>query len=356
MLKEPELLNETVENAAEALKGLLAEVPPIKLKKFEIKPPSSENGNDFLVHLHVHDHLLILVCEVKTNGQPRNVRSGLYQIQNYARKLGKKALPVFIAPYLSPESQALCRESGAGYLDLYGNARIVFDGLFIERVVSGKPRAERRDLKSLFRPKSARVLRILLREPDRPWRVAELAEEANVSVGHVSNVRSGLIAREWAQVSKDGLFLSDPGALLEEWRAEYEPPAGKRVGYYTTLHGLAFDDAIRNALHAEHAILASFSAARWLAPYGRTGSQYFYADQKGLEALKAHLNLSMATKGENVIVTLPKDKGLFIDAQSPAPGIICTSTIQTYLDLTAAGERGQEAAEYLRQEQFRWRR
>lgn len=38
----------------------------------------------------------------------------------------------------------------------------------------------------------------------------------------------------------------------------------------------------------------------------------------------------------------------------PAPGIICTSAVQTYLDLAQAGERGGEAAKHLRLERLDW--
>lgn len=91
------------------------------------------------------------------------------------------------------------------------------------------------------------------------------------------------------------------------------------------------------------AIFSSFSAAHWLAPYGRTGMQYFYADETGLEKLKVALQLSIAGKGENVIVTIPKDRGILNDTVEPAPGAVCTGPVQTYLDLAAAGERGREA-------------
>lgn len=360
MLKLGESVKGLIEDAIDALSGLLGQVPPAKLKKIEIGSQLGGREIDLLVHLDVQSRHRVLVCEVKSDGQPRNVRMALQQLRNYLAHFDKQATPVLIAPYLSPEAQALCREEGAGYLDLHGNAHIVFDGVFIERIVEGKPRVERRELKSLFKPKSGQVLRLLLRDPSRPWRVAELAEEASVSIGHVSNVRSGLLAREWAQVSKDGLFLSNPDALLDAWRDEYEPPAGKRIGFYTTLHGTAFEEAARHAFSSSeepaNAILASFSAAQWLAPYTRTGSQYFYADSEGLEKLKFHLKLSPVSKGENVVVTLPKDKGLFHDAIEPVNGIICTSVVQTYLDLTAAGERGGEAAEHLRRERLAWRK
>ncbi|MBC7052256.1 hypothetical protein G6O46_24925, partial [Salmonella enterica subsp. enterica serovar Enteritidis] len=116
-----------------------------------------------------------------------------------AKMFDPRAMPIFIAPYISPEAQALCNEFEVGYLDLVGNARIVFDTVFIERRVDTKPPAIQRSLKSIFKPKSAQVLRVLLRDPDRAWRVADLAHTAEVSLGHVSNVRSELVDREWAE-------------------------------------------------------------------------------------------------------------------------------------------------------------
>jgi hypothetical protein len=202
------------------------------------------------------------------------------------------------------------------------------------------------------------VLRVMLRDPKRAWRVTDLAEVAGVSLGHVSNVRSGLLDREWAQISERGLFLCEPDAMLNAWRDEYEIPDGKRLAFYTTLHGSAFEEAARHVLEVRpekgKAAFASFSAAHWLAPYGRTGTQYFYADSVGLERLKERLKLSPSPKGENVVVTVPKDNGLFRDTVEPAPGAVCTSIVQTYLDLWTAGERGQEAAEHLRQARWSW--
>jgi hypothetical protein len=83
--------------------------------------------------------------------------------------------------------------------------------------------------------------------------------------------------------------------------------------------------------------------------------QYFYADNAGLERLREHLNLSLSPKGENVVVTIPKDFGLFRDTVEPVPGAVSTSAVQTYLDLWVSGERGKEAAEHLRQEKLSWR-
>ncbi len=344
--------------AADALRDLLGQVSVVRLEDIKRETLGSAGGMDIVAQINVSGKPHTLVCEVKSNGQPRHVRTALLQLREYVSRLEKDATPILIAPYLSPEGQALCRESETGFLDLRGNARLVFDGVFIERIVGNKPPAIRRELRSLFKPKSAQILRVMLRDPRRAWRVTELAEAADVSLGHVSNVRTALLDREWARVSSEGLSLSEPDKLLDAWREAYEPPEGRRLRLYTILHGSAFEEASLKALRATEdnglAILASFSAARWLAPYGRISTQFFYANETGLIRLQDLLGLSSASKGENVIITLPKDHGIFRDTTEPAPGVCCTSVVQTYLDLTAAGERGREAADHLRGEKMKW--
>lgn len=350
------------EDAAVALRALLEHVPAIAVAniRHESLRPGLELGVDITVHIEVDGKPKALVCEVKTSGQPRHVRTALLQLRSYLAVHDPAAIPIFIAPYLSPEAQALCSQHNVGFLDLEGNARIVFDGIYIERQVASKPVTERRELRSLFKPKSAQVLRVMLRDPSRAWRVTELAQAADVSLGHVSNVRTSLLGREWGTVSDTGLYLSEPDALLDDWRGAYEPPPSERMGFYTTLHGGTFEDAARSVLRADSeaglAIFASFSAAQWLAPYGRTGTQYFYADTLGLERLVSVLKLSPVSKGENVVVSLFKERGLFLDAVEPAPGAFCTSPVQTYLDLSSAGERGRESADHLRHEKLQWQK
>lgn len=349
-------MNDVEIRASEVLRKLLEQLPIVEIGRMELEPAAGNWTPAFLAHLTTAGRPHVLVCDVKSNGQPRYVRMALLQLRDYVAQHGPQAIPVLIAPYLSPAARALCREKAVAYLDLQGNAWMAFGGVFIERLVADKPVAERRELRSLFKPKSAQVLRIMLRAPGRAWRVTELAEATGISLGHVSNVRAGLLDREWAQASNKGLFLSEPNALLDAWRGVYEPPPGERMRFYSALHGSALEDAARSTLSAKagqgRAVFASFSAAHWLAPYGRTGTQYFYADHGGLARIQSALKLSPATKGENIVVTLPKDDGVFFDAEEPAPGAFCTSPVQTYLDLSAAGERGQEAAQHLRRERL----
>lgn len=345
------------EQAVERIEALCDSIEWMTLERIEPGFHQSGCWIDMLAHVRVLDQAYMLVCGVNPNGQPRYARPSAIQLRDCAAQMGGGASPVLMAPYLSPASQSLCREYGVGFLDFQDNTYLALKGALIVRDRGKPPPAERRKLKSLFKPKSARVLLTMLRNPGREWRMSELAKAAEVSLGHVSNVRTALLDREWAGISPNGMFLMRPGSLLHTWREEYESPAGERLRFYTPLYGREFDEATRQALRdgpgAARMALASFSSANWQAPYARTGSSYFYADFAGLKQLKERLELHPAAMGENVDIIIPKDRWLLKDTIEPAPGIVCTGAIRTYLDLAAAGDRGREAADHLLGERLR---
>lgn len=345
------------EEAKARLQELLARVPFVSVGG--VKIPSLLNlpgarTPDFLMSVQAGNDRWRLACEVKGQLQPRQARMAALEIKDYVSRLGEpNAYPVLLAPYISPESAEICQQAGVGHVDFAGNCYLTFGYVFIERTGATNPKAEKRGLRSLFSPKAARILRCLLREPHRIWRVKELEEKTGVSLGQVSNVRKALLEREWAEARSDGLILRRADALLDAWRDGYEKRRTKRNRYYTMLRGDALERQIKAALNAagqgEHALLASFSAAQWQAPFARYSTQVFYADEAGESILQHWLQLEPVTKGENVIIECPADEGILADRDEAAPGIWCTGLAQTYLDLYSAGERGVEAAEHLRQ-------
>ena len=343
--------------AAEALEAFLGSIPQFAVGPMTLsgKPGEADRGVDIVAETEFAGRPLRLVVEVKSNGQPRIAHQVAYQLKRYLDQTGQEGVPMFIAPYLSEQAQAACREEDIAYLDFQGNARLVVDTIFIERKVEGKPDPERRSLRTLFKPKSTRILRVLLNEPHRPWRVTELAEEAKVSLGLVSTIGTALREREWADQTEQGLRLVDPSGLLDEWARNYEQPRGEEVRLYTHLHGKALAERLRDlATEQGRVALASFSAADWYAPFVRQSTSYFYADEKGLGALQTILNLTAPTKGANIVVRVPDEDGVLDDARAVAPGVIATSPVQTYLDLMAGGERGVEGAEHLKDKLLRW--
>jgi hypothetical protein len=247
-----------------------------------------------------------------------------------------------------------------GWLDLAGNVRILFPRLHLEITKTDRdPFATRREQKSLFYPKSARVLKVLLHHAQQSWKVTDLSAQAAVSIGQVSNVRKALIDREWARAEPgEGLRLVNPEALLDAWRDDGArvPKAMRRC--YSLKHGRTMDTAIEAAF-ADVAggqgrlLLASHSVARRAAPYARIAGEFFYADSRGMQLLEQHLELVPADKGENVTVFQAEDEGIWMETMALGPKLTATGPIQTYLDLTVSGERGREAAEHWRAEKIK---
>ena len=366
MLKSPQNSHSDLEaQALTQLRALLQAVPFISLGNAIHEPAPIANGwrPDLALELQAGNDPWQLIVEFKSDGQPRHVRSAALQLKDYLRNHSSDAhaYPVVIAPFISQASAEICKDAGVGFADLAGNCHIAFDRVFIEKSVAENPFRKRREQKSIFSTKNARMLRLLLADPNKLWRVAQLAEQAQVSLGQVSNLRRRLLDEEWAALEKDGLKIAKPRELLEAWRQAYRRENEASESFYTLLHGEALDNAVRAALeeagHGEHAVLASYSAGGWLAPFSRVASLYLYADAQGEAILRKHLKLEPPGRGANVSLVRPKDDGVFLDRIEAAGGIWCTSPIQTYLDLAVSGERAAEAAEHLFNEKIapRWK-
>ena len=367
MLKSVHMMKAADIRAVDAVRDLLGNVPGVEVESVDYERHVGPAYHvDAWIGLSYPGGSCALVVDVKPNGAPRHVRSGVHQLESCVARLrrsgeangGRCLLPMLVSPYLSPESRAICTDHDVAYLDLVGNARLAFDTVYIERTVADKPRSETRALRSVFTPKAAAILRVLLRDPGRAWRVADLAARANASYGHVSNVRKALLEREWLEVRDDGAVLVQPDALMRTWRENYRHPAGRSIAGYTHLHGRQLDERLRGKLnpHPERprAIYSLHSAAQWLAPFSRSGTQTFYADEPGAEVLKEGLKLTPAARGANVVLHVPTDESLFDDASEPGPSVFCTSPIVTYLDLWNGSDREREAAEHLAGELFPW--
>ena len=354
--------------AAEAVRDLLSHVPSLEIDSVHdyVESSALDYGIDLRIVLNHGGVDYALIIEVKADGAPRFVRSAVYQLESYVAHLlqtrhsddSRRLIPMLVCPYLSPESRAICTDHDVAYLDLCGNAHLAFDNVYVDRAVAGKPKSETRAMRSIFAPKSGAVLRVMLRDPDRAWLVADLAEEADVSLGHVSNVRKALLDREWIEKRDAGVALVQPDALLKAWRENHRRSSGHRITGYTHLHGDQFEKRLSGVLNPypqrPRAIYSLHSAAQWFAPFGRDGAYNFYADEPGVQTLTEALGLESVAKGANVVIRVLKDKSLFDDAIEPAPGIFCTSPVVTYLDLWNGNDRDREAAEYIAGAFFPW--
>jgi len=227
-------MEELERKAAEALQSSLQDVPFIEIQGTEKKCDFGGYRADLVTTVSTPAGIRYFVAEVKSVGQPRAAREAVNQLWRF-RENRPDIVPVFIAPYISPVSAELCKQESTNYLDLVGNCRLAFDNAFIER--EGRPNlfAEKRDLRSLYSPKSSRVLRVLLANPGKAWKIQDLAKEAEVSLGLSSNVKKLLEDREWIRKTEDGLMLIEPEKLLAEWLEAGMP----KVGVYMPMSAIA---------------------------------------------------------------------------------------------------------------------
>jgi hypothetical protein len=255
-----------------------------------------------------------------------------------------------LAPFISQESARICTDAGVGYADFVGNARLTFDRIFIETRTEEKPPAVKREARSVFSPKAARVLRVLLQGPLRAWKVQELAAAAEVSLGHVSAVRQQLLAREWAAEEEQGLRITKPDALLDEWVEQDRWHKRTETREYSLLEHdpdrLADKvvEALGSGKHAFTQWYGAFHRRPYTIPVVTTVYVEEFPDE---DAFKDKLQARRVDAMGRLRIVKPKDEGVFQCLQEiRGRQVVCD--VQLYLDVIRAGLRGDEAASELR--------
>jgi len=338
------LRNQDLEDMAkERLGACLSKIPFLRIEEIKKEPESGDAKPDFLVKLASPEGERYLLAEVKANGQPRLAREAVNQLLRY-RDLFPGAYGVFMAPYISPNAAEICAKEDIGYIDLAGNCRLCFGQVYIEQ--EGKPNifAKRRDLRSLYSAKAERVLRVLLNNPRKAWKTVELADEARVSLGQVSNVKKLLMDREWVQTEKNGFFLSERKQLLKEWAENYSFRRNRVLDFYSLKNVAEVEADLAELCNRKGLLYAftSFSGAARLAPVVRYQRVFAYIEETE-EDISSLLGVKKVTSGANVSLLFPYDEGVFYGIREIDESRIA-SPIQIFLDLRSFRGRGDEAA------------
>lgn len=344
------LSSEELKKKAEtALRTSLEKVPFVKIKN--IKKDTGKDGKkpDLLVKVKLSSGEQYIIGEIKTSGQPRLARVAVNQLLRYL-DMFPGSYGVFMAPYISPEAAEVCLKENIGYLDFSGNCFLCFDQVYIENRGAPNLFAKRRDLRSLYSPKAERVLRVLLNNPKRIWKVKDLANEAGVSLGQVSNVKKLLDDREWLKIESDGFSLDQPEKLISEWAENYRFRKNQVWDFYSMKDIPEIEDALANLCRRKGVkyALTGFSGAARLAPTVRYKRAFVYIEESQ-EAIASQLDLKKVTSGANVTLLTPYDEGVFYK-DLEIDGMSVASPVQIYLDLIGFRGRGEEAANAILEE------
>jgi len=338
----------------QALRELLLKAG-VSLTDFAINESPSSYGDRFRPDLELearppNGSSYRILVEIKGQMQPQTTRLAILQLRN---AIGRKKAQygVLAAPYLSPDSAAICRQSGVGFLDLAGNCLLQFGGIYIE--VSGRPNpyTEKRPLKSVFSRSSSRALRRLFLEPKRAWSLADLAQTSDVSLGQVFKLKTALVAQEFLrEVQEEKRIryrLRNPKSLLVKWSENYSYQKNKITNFYAMADVAEIENRLA-AMCRQEGIRYAFSltsGAIRVAPYLPYTRAFAYIDGP-LSRLPDALGWKPVDSGANLSILQPYDEGVFAGLQD-VNGEAVVSDLQLVLDLQSYPQRGQEAADWI---------
>ena len=356
-MKSGEKLKIAENDAIKALRSALATVPFARI----LREASSPNGPvDAEVELAVDgEGSWIFLLDHTSRPEPKYIKQKAETLLRAVkdRKESGSADGVYgvlAGSWFSPEAIKLCRSLGIGCIDGKGNCLLSFRTVHIE--VGGRPNPAKRKISRLdvSKPKSARVVRTLLSNEHRIWKVVELAAKCEVSVGTVSKVRTRLLEKDWAAEEERGFFLTQPDALLKAWVAEDDWSKRTEVREYSLLE----NDPVKIATSSRtvffrQSILCAFTQwfAGWLrVPYTIPPVVSVYVTRfPDEDLLQRELGARRVAPGAGRLrLVVPSDfRGIVSDGRNIGDFYV-VSDVQMYLDLLGAGQRADEQAEELR--------
>ena len=307
---------------------------------------------DLLVRFKLGDHEQTMVVDVTPLGQPRQIRAAVTKLAD-ARRALPAAYPVAASVYIGPQSARILKDNNLGFVDLSGNSYLAFEHVLIDRAGKRNVRPSTRPLRSLFAPRATRVVRALLAEPGRAWRLEELGRAAEVSLGHSHNVVKRLEDLRWLE--RDGaqrIQLTKLADLLEAWVESYTYRSNEMASYFVA-------ERVTRRLMADLARAAVAEGRRYaftlgagislVAPPAKLGAVHCYLDGDPAP-IAAALGLHPAGEADGALhLLLPYDPGVFYGLLDKA-GLKVVCLPQLYADLMHWDRRGPEQAEHLRRE------
>ena len=347
-MKEFEIINKV----GDEFKELLRNIPFLSIERLDQATLQRNIKPDILFKVRANNRSWKIIIEVKSVGEPRQVRYGIQQLREYLATF-ENAYGIIAAPYISNGTANLCRENGVGYVDLAGNCFLNFDQVFIERRNYPNPNVEKRQLRSLFTPRASRILRVMLTSPGRPWKLEELGNEAKVSLGLVFKVKERLLDIEYAREENKRILLNRPLDLIDKWSENYSFRRNKLYDYFSREQPRKTEQRLGEYCTDQQIpyALTLFSGGAMVAPFTRYTRGFAYVSS-GIQKLAKSIGLKEVSSGPNFTILEPYDEGVFYGSRR-IEGVDVVCDIQLYLDLVGYKGRGEESAQFLLEQRIK---
>jgi len=343
-------------------KQVVADVPALLARLLEmpedlvkVRPGAKGSGPDFIISAGKHT---FHVQSKSSSARAPLMLALLSRLRERRGEMKKDVIPLLVVPHMGEAGRRLCEEHEMAWLDLSGNARIKAPGLLIN--VEGKPNRFKSAGRppNLFAPKSSRIVRQFLIQPDRALNQRELSQVADLDEGYTSRIarrfeETGLVVRD----EKGLLKPKDPEQLLNAWQESYDFMRHRLIkGHVAARSGEELLHKVAGVLEKRApGYAATGLGAAWLySHFASFRLATFYLPSAPGNGLFNALGFREDERGANTWLVVPNDEGVFHGSEAKE-GIRCVHVVQVYLDLKDHPERSAEAASRLRQGCLKWR-
>lgn len=276
---------------------------------------------------------------------------GAREVDRLAARTGSRPA-LLVATSLSETLVNHCRERGVSCMDLNGRLWVRADGILVDR----SPAEARRfrpatPIPNAFQPKSARLSRALLSQPDREWTQTELGERTGLSPGLVSRLVRHLVNEGLVSQQGRTLRLAQPNGLLDAWAARDDWSKRTTVRQYSLLE--ADPEKVAQRLAETLPKTAPLVFTQWFAahlrhPYTVPPVVTAYVSASPSEKWVQSFRARPVSEGGTLWLAVPNDEGVFRETQRVGRFTLACDA-QIYLDLLRVGLRGPDQAKTLRE-------
>lgn len=332
-----------------AVKGTINVKKPLSLDYFRsfvenisiVKKCKLDKDNKALIELNNGNKVTALLA-MANEGYPK-------QILDIIANINSDLYCVIIAEYISERTACICKNAGVGYLDLAGNCSIAIDCLYIDIKGNKNENVSKRGLKSIYERSSvvsSIILRIMLADVNKVWKMKDLADAAGCSIGQVAKVKEFLAKQAYIEKTSDGIRIINPVALMGDWAETYDNNSEERIACYSLDSAQILESklaTLKEKIGVE-CILTGFSGGSRYQPVVRYQKVHAYVDEMNLEKVIDYLGLKKVNTGANVILIIAYNDCVKYGAKV-YNGNMVASPVQIYLDCMGIKGRGEEMAE-----------
>jgi hypothetical protein len=342
-----------IEGDFDALAGrILDRLPDVEVIRREARGPSGR-GADAVVRFAGSKTPVVIEVRKRLNAAAARQAIALAE---------ERDLPVIaIAEETTADARRILAFHGVGIVDGLGNADLRLPGLWMR--IEGHPQRDHLKtptnaaLKSRLSGKTGVAAQALLLEPERRWKVQELATQADVSnaLAHRVLVRledEGLMKPEGSGPAKVRV-LTDPGALLDLLAEETIVRPLRTPAFRLAQSPRALIRSIAKTLEGKEVdyALTGAGAASLVAPFVTAVPivEVWVSAHLMVDRVLDEFGMAKAETGQNVELLQANDDGPLMFRRRTKPAWVA-NPFRLYTDLLHDPRRGREQAEVLREE------